>query len=130
MMLTNNFTLKPWLRHWFLWVGIVSILSLNLIGIIYLYWYGKMKRDGNYAPVAIIVVHAIMSLFIIILAIAFIGYNINNHSNIRIFHYTWLNPPTYILALVSFVLLTISSTPLFGIRYNTSCRKDMMQNKI
>lgn len=115
IMSKHKYIFKPWVATYSLIIGILQILGMNLAGILWIYWWHKMKEDKSYQPkwlywIHILYVVTALSLFIM----AFTP--LNRNIKLKYFGHVIENPsiPLVFCALVFF--LVIFGLPFIGIK--------------
>ena len=95
--------------------GWISVVTLNLGGIFYIYWSKKYRNDERYDSWVFWAMHWAMAVCAVLIAI-FVSLNIlpiNDSAHINILWFSFRNPPKWAMILAAFVVFIFSVIPLY-----------------
>lgn len=122
------YVFKPWVATYSLWLGILQLLGLNLAGLLWIYWWYKMKYAPYFKPKWLYWIHV---TFVVVATVCCIVSLTPLRQSITITYwgYTITNPSLLLALGVALPIGIIYAIPLLGIKRNETANKEGLEGR-
>ena len=123
----NTYTYKPWIVPYTLILGILQLASLNLAGILWIYWWLGLKYDKGFQPKWLYRLH-LLAVIAGLIGIIIVFTPLRENSIIHLFGYEIKNPSIIACLLTIMPIILIYAVPLLGIKKRKNFNKGVSPN--